>query len=88
MPTDFVPDAPPGKLPDLSIVIPDPPDSQHNCDSLMKGDNWIATIVNAVMNGPDWDSTAIFITYDDCGCFYDPVRAAEPAAASACRWSS
>jgi phospholipase C len=26
------------------------------------------------MNGPDWSSTAIFITYDDCGCFYDPVR--------------
>jgi phospholipase C len=25
------------------------------------------------MNGPDWGSTAIFITYDDCGCFYDHV---------------
>ena len=26
------------------------------------------------MNGPDeWNSTAIFITYDDCGCFYDHV---------------
>jgi phospholipase C len=25
------------------------------------------------MNGPDWDSTAIFITWDDCGCFYDHV---------------
>src|SRR6185503_19546959 len=26
-----------------------------------------------VMNGPDWDTTTIFITYDDCGCFYDHV---------------
>jgi phospholipase C len=26
------------------------------------------------MNGPDWSSTAIFVTYDDCGCFYDPVK--------------
>jgi phospholipase C len=39
----------------------------------MQGDNWIAKNVNAVMQGPDWNSTAIFITYDDCGCFYDPV---------------
>jgi phospholipase C len=29
--------------------------------------------VNAVANGPNWSSTAIFITYDDCGCFYDHV---------------
>ena len=28
---------------------------------------------SAIENGPDWDSTAIFITYDDCGCFYDHV---------------
>jgi len=26
-----------------------------------------------VMNGPDWGSTAVFITWDDCGCFYDQV---------------
>ena len=25
------------------------------------------------MSGPEWNSTAIFITYDDCGCFYDEV---------------
>jgi phospholipase C len=29
--------------------------------------------VSAIENGPDWASTAIFITYDDCGCFYDHV---------------
>jgi phospholipase C len=23
------------------------------------------------MSGPDWSSTAIYITWDDCGCFYD-----------------
>jgi phospholipase C len=39
----------------------------------MRGDNWIAENVNAIMHGPDGDSTAIFITYDDCGCYYDPV---------------
>ena len=73
LPTDFARAARKGKLPSLSIVIPYPPDSQHNSRSLMQGDNWIATNVDAVMQGPDWDSTAIFITYDDCGCLYDEV---------------
>ncbi len=40
----------------------------------MVGDNWIASLVSAVESNPDeWNSTAIFITYDDCGCFYDHV---------------
>jgi phospholipase C len=29
--------------------------------------------VNAAMEGPDWDSTAIFLTWDDWGGFYDHV---------------
>jgi phospholipase C len=37
------------------------------------GDNWIGQVVGAIMNGPQWGSTAIFITWDDCGCFYDHV---------------
>lgn len=73
-PRDFARAAEDGTLPALSIVIPFPGKSQHNSNSLMTGDNWIAKNVAAVMNGPDWSSTAIFITYDDCGCFYDPVR--------------
>jgi phospholipase C len=73
-PGDFARDARRGSLPALSIVIPYPDKSQHNGHSLMAGDNWIANNVGAVMNGPEWDSTAIFLAYDDCGCFYDPVR--------------
>jgi phospholipase C len=37
------------------------------------GDNWIGQVVSSIQNGPDWPSTAIFILYDDCGCFYDHV---------------
>ena len=70
----FIPDAEAGKLPNFSIVVPTEVNSQHNWDSLMVGDNWIASLVNAVMSNPtEWQSTAIFITYDDCGCFYDHV---------------
>jgi outer membrane protein assembly factor BamB/phospholipase C len=62
-----------GTLANLSIVIPTGDNSQHNGWSMLKGDNWIGSVVGAIENGPEWGSTAIFITYDDCGCFYDHV---------------
>src|SRR5262249_1552154 len=57
-----------------SVVTPTMVNSQHNRVSMSMGDNWIGSVVSAIENGPDWDSTAIFITWDDCGCFYDHVR--------------
>jgi phospholipase C len=66
-------DAAAGTLPALSIVTPSNANSQHNGYSMLQGDNWIGQVVSAIMNGPQWGSTAIFITYDDCGCFYDHV---------------
>jgi phospholipase C len=62
-----------GSLPSLSFVQPSGPDSQHAPYSMIHGDNWIGSVVNAIESGPDWNSTAIFITYDDCGCYYDHV---------------
>jgi phospholipase C len=53
--------------------MPSGANSQHNGWSMATGDNWIGKVVGAIMNGPQWQSTAIFITYDDCGCFYDHV---------------
>ena len=66
-------DAQQGKLPALSIVVPKHLESQHNSQSMLAGDNYIGRVVSAIMHGPQWSSTAIFITYDDCGCFYDHV---------------
>jgi phospholipase C len=40
---------------------------------MLVGDNWIAQEIGAVMDGPQWGTSAIFLTYDDCGCFYDHV---------------
>jgi phospholipase C len=54
-------------------VLPEIGVSQHNQISMMAGDDWIGQLVSAAMSAPTWDSTAIFITYDDCGCFYDHV---------------
>ena len=44
---------------------------------MLQGDNWIGSVVSAIQHGVQWRSTAIFITYDDCGCFYD--HAAPPS---------
>lgn len=80
--TNVLQDAAKGTLPDYSVVLPSSfsqayekglKTSQHNGESMLVGDNWIGAVVNAIGNGPEWQSTAIFITYDDCGCFYDHV---------------
>ena len=72
----FTADAQAGNLPNFSLVVPGDKttrDSEHNGTSMTAGDNWVGQVANAVMNGPEWKSTALFITYDDCGCFYDQV---------------
>jgi phospholipase C len=74
----FAQDALAGQLPAVSYVIPNDSVSQHNNQLMSVGDNWIGTNVQAVMKGADWSSTAIFITYDDCGCFYDHVSPNTP----------
>ncbi len=66
-------DAAAGTLPAFSVVTPNQQQSQHNFDSMAVGDNWIGQVVSAIENGPDWASTAIFLSWDDCGCFYDHV---------------
>ncbi len=70
---EVIEDAERGRLANFSIVIPNWPISQHNGESMAIGDNWIGKVVEAIEYGPDWRSTAILISYDDCGCFYDHV---------------
>jgi phospholipase C len=71
--TDVLTAASNGTLPSLSVVTPTEANSQHNRVSMSQGDNWVGSVVSAIESGPEWDSTAIFITWDDCGCFYDHV---------------
>ena len=37
------------------------------------GQAYVTKLVNAIMQGPDWASTAIFVSWDDWGGFYDHV---------------
>jgi phospholipase C len=69
----FTPDARAGHLPAVSFLIPDAERSQHPPASMLVGDNWIGDQLRAVMQGPDWATSAVLITWDDCGCFYDHV---------------
>jgi phospholipase C len=64
-----------GKLPAVSWVLPGPGYSEHpDAGSISPGIAWVTEVVNAVMRSPDWQSSAIFITWDDWGGFYDNVK--------------
>ena len=60
-------------MPAVSWLLPPEPDSEHPPESMCEGENWTVNVLKAVMQGPDWYSTAVFITWDDFGGFYDHV---------------
>jgi phospholipase C len=62
-----------GTLPAVSWIFPDPADSEHPPARVSQGQSYVTGLINAVMQGPDWDSSAIFLTWDDWGGFYDHV---------------
>jgi phospholipase C len=62
-----------GKLPNVSYVIPDGWVSEHPPQSVGRGMDWTTSIVNAVMNSSYWGTTAIIVSWDDYGGFYDSV---------------
>lgn len=61
-----------GNLPAVSWLVTGPA-SEHPPDSACLGENWTVDQINAIMSGPEWNSTAIFLTWDDFGGFYDHV---------------
>jgi phospholipase C len=71
--TQFLIDAQNGQLPAVSWLLPPFSASEHPPNSVCQGENWTVAQLNAVMQGPDWNSTAVFVTYDDFGGFYDHV---------------
>jgi phospholipase C len=62
-----------GTLPAVSWILPDPADSEHPPALVSQGQSYVTRLVNAVMQSPDWSSSALFITWDDWGGFYDHV---------------
>jgi phospholipase C len=63
-----------GTLPSVSWVIPGTGYSEHpSHGTITAGQAFVTKVINAAMQGPDWNSTAIFLTWDDPGGFYDHV---------------
>ena len=62
-----------GTLPAVSWVVPSMDVSEHPPSSVSAGQSYVTSVVNAVMNSPEWDSTAIFVAWDDWGGRYDHV---------------
>jgi phospholipase C len=71
--SQFYEDARNGKLPQVSWITPSSAVSEHPPSSIRAGMAYVTGLVNAVMQGPDWPTTAIFICWDDWGGFYDHV---------------
>jgi phospholipase C len=69
----FLSQARAGSLPAVSWVVPNNANSEHPPNSVAVGQAWVTSLINAVMSGPDWSSSAIFVTWDDWGGFYDHV---------------
>jgi phospholipase C len=69
----FFRDAADGTLPSVSWVIPNGRNSDHPPADIADGQAWVTRVIDAVMASPDWSSSAIFLTWDDWGGFYDHV---------------
>jgi len=62
-----------GQLANVSWVIPTGQESDHPGGGQGLGPSWVASIVNAIGSSQYWNNTAIFITWDDWGGWYDHV---------------
>ncbi|HKU82202.1 MAG TPA: alkaline phosphatase family protein [Candidatus Tumulicola sp.] len=71
--TRFFKDVANGRLPQVSWVTPTWKNSDHAGSASKHGPAWVASLVNAIGNSPYWNSTAIFILWDDYGGWYDHV---------------
>jgi phospholipase C len=70
---DIFGDAARGALPAVSWVIPSLANSEHPPAAITTGQTYVTRIIDAIMRSPDWKSTAIFLSWDDWGGFYDHV---------------
>ena len=71
---DFLAAAAAGTLPAVSFVKPIGAQNEHpGYTDLLTGERHAVELVNAVRNGPNWKDSAIIITYDENGGFWDHV---------------
>jgi phospholipase C len=69
----FEADARAGRLPTFAWVTPRFETSGHPPFGICRSETWFVSKMNALMQGPAWSSTAVFLVWDDFGGFYDHV---------------
>jgi phospholipase C len=62
-----------GSLPEVSWIVPNGTVSEHPPGLITAGQTYVTGLINTIMQSPDWDSTAIFLAWDDWGGFYDHI---------------
>jgi phospholipase C len=62
-----------GSLPAVVWIAPSGRYSEHPPGLVSAGQAYVTGVINAVMQSPEWSSSAIFLTWDDWGGFYDHV---------------
>jgi phospholipase C len=71
--SDFFGEVRAGNLPAVSWVTPNGRVSEHPPGLISAGETYVTGLINAIMQSPEWSSTAIFLAWDDWGGFYDHV---------------
>jgi phospholipase C len=78
----FFTDASSGKLPRFTLLDPNyGTTSEEDPQDIQVGEEFVAQAVEALMKAPTWKHTALFLTYDEHGGYYDhvpPPKAIEP----------
>jgi phospholipase C len=72
-PSQILTDVDAGNLANVVWVTPTPAESDHAGINDGSGPSWVASVVNKIGQSSYWASTAIFVTWDDWGGWYDPV---------------
>jgi phospholipase C len=80
--SQFHSDAAAGRLPAFTFIDPEyDTTSEENPQDIQVGERFVADVVRTLMRAPTWKHTALFITYDEHGGYYDhvpPPRAIRP----------
>ncbi|MBV9055458.1 MAG: hypothetical protein JO351_02320 [Candidatus Eremiobacteraeota bacterium] len=62
-----------GNLSAVTWITPTYANSDHGGSGSKTGPSWVTAIVNAVGKSAFWDTSAIFVLWDDSGGWYDPI---------------
>jgi phospholipase C len=73
-PSQFLTDIGNGELADVTWITPTAETSDHPGANSAQGPAWVASVVDAIGESSFWNSTAIFIMWDDWGGMFDPVK--------------